>query len=97
MVATGSVTIATKNTFVPDGWGIEIKRLISATGHAGTFHAEEVYRQSFSVLAMGTASLCLGALEAAVELGRERLRTSKPSWHPADRPGSFAYPLGESL
>jgi len=27
---------------------------------------------------MGTASLCLGALEAAVELGRERLRTSKP-------------------
>lgn len=78
MVATGSVTIATKNTFVPDGWGIEIKRLMSATGHAGTFHAEEVYRQSFSVLAMGTASLCLGALDAAVELGRERLRTSKP-------------------
>jgi 3-hydroxy-9,10-secoandrosta-1,3,5(10)-triene-9,17-dione monooxygenase len=78
MAATGSVTIATKNTFLPDGWGMEIKRLMSATGHAGTFHEEEVYRQSFSVLAMGTASLCLGALEAAIELGREKLRTSKP-------------------
>jgi 3-hydroxy-9,10-secoandrosta-1,3,5(10)-triene-9,17-dione monooxygenase len=78
MVATGSVTIAAKNTFVPDGWGIEIKRLMSATGHAGTFHAEDIYRQSFSVLSMGTPSLCLGALDAAVNLGRERLRTSKP-------------------
>jgi len=78
MVATGSVTIATKNTFVPDGWGIEIRKLMSATGHAGTFHAEDIYRQSFSVLSMGTPSICLGALDAAVELGRERLRTSKP-------------------
>ena len=78
MVATGSVTIAANNTFVPDGWGIEIKRLMSATGHAGTFHAEDIYRQSFSVLSMGTPSLCLGALDAAVNLGRERLRTSKP-------------------
>jgi alkylation response protein AidB-like acyl-CoA dehydrogenase len=78
MVATGSVTIATKNTFVPDGWGIEIKKLMSATGHAGVFHKEDVYRQSFSVLSMGTPSICLGALDAAVELGRERLRTSKP-------------------
>jgi alkylation response protein AidB-like acyl-CoA dehydrogenase len=34
MVATGSVTIATENTFVPDGWGIEIKKLMSATGIA---------------------------------------------------------------
>jgi 3-hydroxy-9,10-secoandrosta-1,3,5(10)-triene-9,17-dione monooxygenase len=78
MAATGSVTIATKNTFLRDGWGMEIKRLMSATGHAGTFHEEEVYRQSFSVLGMGTTSLCLGALEAAVELAREKLRTSKP-------------------
>ena len=78
MVATGSVTIATKNTFVPDGWGIEIGKLMSATGHSGTFHAEDIYRQSFSVLSMATVSLSLGALDAAVELGRERLRTSKP-------------------
>ncbi len=78
MVATGSVTIATKNTFVPDGWGIEIRKLMSATGHAGTFHAEDIYRQSFSVLAMATPSICLGALDAAVALGRERLRTSMP-------------------
>ena len=78
MVATGSVTIATNNTFVPDGWGIEIRKLMSATGHSGTFHAEDIYRQSFSVLAMATPSICLGALDAAVELGRERLRTSKP-------------------
>ena len=78
MVATGSVTIATRNTFVPDGWGIEIGKLMSATGHAGTFHAEDIYRQSFSVLSMATVSLSLGALDAAVELGRERLRTSKP-------------------
>ena len=78
MVATGSVTIATKNTFVPDGSGIEIARLMSSTGHCGTFHAEDIYRQSFSVLSMSTPSICLGALDAAVELGRERLRTSKP-------------------
>ncbi len=78
MVATGSVTIATKNTFVPDGWGIEIGKLMSSTGHAGTFHTEEIYHQSFSVLSMGTPSICLGALDAAVELGREKLRTSKP-------------------
>jgi hypothetical protein len=68
MVATGSVTIATKNTFVPDGWGIEIGKLMSATGHSGTFHAEDIYRQSFSVLSMATVSLSLGALDAAVEL-----------------------------
>src|SRR5258708_37221433 len=78
MVATGSVTIATKNTFVPDGWGIEIGKLMSATGHSGTFHAEDIYRQSFSVLSMATVSISLGALDAAVELGREKLRTSKP-------------------
>jgi 3-hydroxy-9,10-secoandrosta-1,3,5(10)-triene-9,17-dione monooxygenase len=78
MVATGSVTIATKNTFVPDGWGIEIARLMSSTGHCGTFHTEDIYRQSFSVLSMSTPSICLGALVAGVELGRERLRTSKP-------------------
>jgi alkylation response protein AidB-like acyl-CoA dehydrogenase len=78
MVATGSVTIATTNTFVPDGWGIEIKQLMSATGHSGTFHTEDIYRQSFSVLAMAVPSISLGALDAAVELGRERLRTSKP-------------------
>jgi hypothetical protein len=45
MVATGSLTIATKNTFVPDGWGIEIARLMSSTGHCGTFHTEDIYRQ----------------------------------------------------
>jgi 3-hydroxy-9,10-secoandrosta-1,3,5(10)-triene-9,17-dione monooxygenase len=78
MVATGSVTIATKNTFVPDGWGIEIRKLMSATGHGGTFHAEDIYRQSFSVLSMAVPSISLGALDAAVELGREKLRTSKP-------------------
>jgi len=69
MVATGSVTIATKNTLVPDGWGIELRKLMSATGHAGIFHAEDIYRQSFSVLAMATPSICLGALDAAVEAG----------------------------
>lgn len=78
MVATGSVTIATKDTFVPDGWGLELRKLMSATGHAGTFHAEDIYRQSFSVLSMAVMSISLGALEAAVELGREKLRTSKP-------------------
>jgi 3-hydroxy-9,10-secoandrosta-1,3,5(10)-triene-9,17-dione monooxygenase len=78
MVATGSVTIATKDTFVSDGWGLEIAKLMSAGGHAGTFYAEDIYRQSFSVLSMATPSLSLGALDSAVELGRERLRTSKP-------------------
>jgi 3-hydroxy-9,10-secoandrosta-1,3,5(10)-triene-9,17-dione monooxygenase len=78
MVATGSVTIATNNTFVLDGWGIEIKKLMSATGHAGTFHPEDIYHQSFSVLSMAVPSISLGALDAAVELGREKLGTSKP-------------------
>jgi 3-hydroxy-9,10-secoandrosta-1,3,5(10)-triene-9,17-dione monooxygenase len=78
MVATGSVTIATKDTFVPDGWGIEIRKLMSGTGHGGTFHEEDIYRQSFSVLSMAVPSISLGALDAAVDLGREKLRTSKP-------------------
>jgi len=78
MVATGSVTIATENTFVADGWGMEIAALVSATGHHGATHPESVYRLSFSGLTMSISSIALGALDRAVELCRGKLETSRP-------------------
>ena len=76
MVATGSVSIAAQEVFVPEGWTIETSRLLSATDHFGTFHEEEVYRYPFSALTMATVSLYLGAMDAGVELARDKLRAA---------------------
>jgi|SRR5882757_5842414 len=78
MVATGSVTIATEDTFVADGWGMEIAALVSASGHYGTAHPQSVYRLPFSGLSMSISSVGLGALDRAVELCRGKLETSRP-------------------
>jgi alkylation response protein AidB-like acyl-CoA dehydrogenase len=78
MAATGSVTIATKDTFVADGWGQDIQRLVSATNHGGISHPEKVYHYPFSALSIAVSSIGLGALDRAVELCRAKLETSRP-------------------
>jgi 3-hydroxy-9,10-secoandrosta-1,3,5(10)-triene-9,17-dione monooxygenase len=78
MAATGSVTISTTNAFVPEGWGMEIDALVSPDRHGGVSHPESLYRQGFGALAGATASIGLGALDHALELAREKLKTSKP-------------------
>jgi alkylation response protein AidB-like acyl-CoA dehydrogenase len=78
MSATGSVTIATTDTFVREGWGMPIEDLVSADRHGGLSHPEPVYQQGFAALGNATSSIGLGALDRAVELAREKLSTSKP-------------------
>lgn len=73
MAATGSVTIAAKGAMVPESWVMSFDKVMSATDHAGTFHEEEVMRLPFSALTFATASLYVGALDAAVEMTKERL------------------------
>lgn len=73
MCATGSVTIEAKDAVVPESWTIAFGRAMSATDHDGTFHDEEVMRLPFSSLTFCSASLYVGALDAAVEMARERM------------------------
>ena len=76
MSATGSVTIVATDALVPSGWAMPFGKMMSATDHDGLFHEEEAMRLPFSVLTYGTASLYVGALDAAVEMMRERMETS---------------------
>jgi 3-hydroxy-9,10-secoandrosta-1,3,5(10)-triene-9,17-dione monooxygenase len=76
MAATGSVTIAATDAVVPESWALPFAKAMSATDHEGTFHEEEVMRLPFSALTFATASLYVGALDAAVEMARERLHTA---------------------
>ena len=76
MSATGSVTIAATDAVVPETWALPFGKAMSATDHEGTFHDEEVMRLPFSALTFATASLYVGALDAAVEMARERLHTA---------------------
>ncbi len=79
MSATGSVTIAASNVFVADDWHCDIRRLVSAEGYPGAgFHNELVYRLPFTALLMVSLSPCLGGLDRAVELAREKLPRSMP-------------------
>lgn len=76
MRATGSVTIEARDAAVPETWAISFGSAMSATDHEGTFHEEEVMRLPFSSLTFCSASLYVGALDAAVEMARERLNTA---------------------
>ena len=76
MSATGSVTIVATDALVPSGWSMPFGKMMSATDHDGLFHEEEAMRLPFSVLTYGTASLYVGALDATVEMMRERMETS---------------------
>jgi 3-hydroxy-9,10-secoandrosta-1,3,5(10)-triene-9,17-dione monooxygenase len=73
MAATGSVTITAIDAIVPDSWAIPFGAAMSAHDHPGTFHEDEVMHLPFSALRYGLSSLCVGALDAAVEIARERL------------------------
>lgn len=88
MSATGSVTVVGEDLFVPNERMLDLSLLMSADQHGGTFHEEEVYRFPFSALTFATASLYVGALDAAVELTRESLqKSSGPGGTPRiDRP-----------
>ena len=76
MAATGSVTIEAKDAVVPENWAMPFGKMMSATDHDGTFHEEEVMRLPFSVLKFAMSSMFVGALDAAVEMARERLNTA---------------------
>jgi 3-hydroxy-9,10-secoandrosta-1,3,5(10)-triene-9,17-dione monooxygenase len=73
MAATGSVTITAIDAVVPQSWAIPFGAAMSANDHQGTFHEDEVMHLPFSALRYGLSSLCVGALDAAVEITRERL------------------------
>jgi 3-hydroxy-9,10-secoandrosta-1,3,5(10)-triene-9,17-dione monooxygenase len=76
MAATGSVSIVAKGAVVPETWALSFQKMMSATDHDGAFHQELVMRLPFSALTYGTASLYVGALDAAVEMMRERMETA---------------------
>jgi 3-hydroxy-9,10-secoandrosta-1,3,5(10)-triene-9,17-dione monooxygenase len=76
MSATGSVTIVAKDAVVPESWAMPFQKMMSATDHDGMFHEEEAMRLPFSVLTYGTASLYVGAVDAAVEMMRARMDTA---------------------
>ena len=76
MAATGSVTIEAKGVVVPESWAMPFAKMMSATDHEGVFHDEEVMRLPFSVLTFAISSLYVGALDAAVEITRERMHTA---------------------
>jgi alkylation response protein AidB-like acyl-CoA dehydrogenase len=79
MSATGSVTIAATDVFVADAWHCDINRLVSAADYPGAgLHDEPVYRLPFTALLMVSLSPCLGGLDRAVELAREKLPRSMP-------------------
>ena len=83
MAATGSVTIAAKDALVPENWAMSFAKMMSASDHDGTFHGEEVMRMPFSVLKFALSALPVGALDAAVELSRERLNSASGINSPA--------------
>ena len=76
MSATGSVTIGADAVTVPDAHVVPMDRLMHPTEHPGNFHEHDTYRLTFSALAICTASIYVGALDAAVEFARERLELS---------------------
>lgn len=76
MAATGSVSIEATGAVVPESWALSFQKMMSATDHDGVFHQELVMRLPFSALTYGTASLYVGALDAAVAMMRERMETS---------------------
>lgn len=76
MAATGSVSIEAKGAVVPESWAMPFAKMMSATDHEGVFHDEDVMRLPFSVLTFAISSLYVGALDAAVELTRERMHTA---------------------
>ncbi|WP_099021564.1 acyl-CoA dehydrogenase family protein [Mycolicibacterium palauense] len=76
MAATGSVTIEAKDALVPETWAMPFGKMMSATDHDGVFHDEDVMRMPFSVLKSAISALHVGALDAAVEMTRERLFSS---------------------
>ncbi len=76
MAATGSVSIVATDAVTPERWIMPFQKLMSATDHYGVVHEEDAIRLPFSVLTYGTASLYVGALDAAVDMMRERLETA---------------------
>jgi alkylation response protein AidB-like acyl-CoA dehydrogenase len=89
MSATGSVTIVATDAVVPDGWAMPFRQMMSATDHDGTFHEEEVMGLPFSVLTHGPSFLYVGALDAAVEMMRERMDSASGQNSPARKERSI--------
>lgn len=82
MCATSSNSVSGTDVFVPESRSIETELFHSADRHPGVAHDEKLYRYPIlpGLYAM-LAGLSLGAAEAAVELGREKLTSSRPWGH----------------
>jgi len=89
MSATGSITIVAADAVVPENRVMPFQKMMSATDHDGMFHEDEAMRLPFSVLTYGTASLYVGALDAAVEIMRERMETASGQNSPPRRERSI--------
>lgn len=90
MAATGSVTIEATDALVPANRAMPFAKMMSADDHDGTFHDEEVMRLPFSVLTFATASLYVGALDAGVEMAKDRMDSASGTVSPPRKERSIA-------
>jgi alkylation response protein AidB-like acyl-CoA dehydrogenase len=77
MAATGSVTSTAEGLFVPDRFAAPYSIFLAADGHPGAVHEEPHLRTPLSALGGQSMGFKVGALERMVELGRERLETTR--------------------
>jgi alkylation response protein AidB-like acyl-CoA dehydrogenase len=78
MAATGSISIAATDLFLPERYAVRADIYFSADRHPGAAHVEPIYRSPLLVsLFVMVASIAIGAAESVIELGRARLGESK--------------------
>jgi alkylation response protein AidB-like acyl-CoA dehydrogenase len=79
MAATSSTNVSAKDAFVPEEMAIPMDIFHTTTGHPGAVHEESLYRYPIlqSLFSM-MAAIIVGAAEAVVALGRERLKQHAP-------------------
>lgn len=78
MSATGSITVAAQDLFVPSARALPIRTIVSTKSAEDAIHPEPAYRLSYGALGLTNASSCIGGLEAALEISKEKYQTSKP-------------------
>jgi alkylation response protein AidB-like acyl-CoA dehydrogenase len=76
MATTGSLSSKAERLFVPERYASPYSEFLSADNHPGVVHEEPVFRTAGKFAGM-VAGLSLGAAERAVDLGLERLETTR--------------------
>jgi alkylation response protein AidB-like acyl-CoA dehydrogenase len=77
MAATGSVTSMSHDLFVPARFAAPYSEFLAADAHPGAGHEERSLRMPLAALEGQMMGFLLGTLERMVELGRERLETTR--------------------